>query len=127
MSRILIAAGEVLATVPTPTAPPFDPNDVTPGPIGFLAIFAMFLLVSAVAFDLIRRVRRMKYREIVREKLEREIAERDAVQGAAVPMDASAEPDATDEPGASAEPGATDEPDPATAAEQPTDEADTVR
>ncbi|KAB1657928.1 hypothetical protein F8O01_06530 [Pseudoclavibacter chungangensis] len=78
MSASLALLGELVLQVPTPTDPPFDPDDVTPGVVGFAAIFVLFLMVSAIAFDLIRRVRRVKYREVVREKLEREVAERDA-------------------------------------------------
>lgn len=46
-----------------------DPNLVTPGVIGF---FAMFLIAVATVFliiDMVRRIRRSRYREEVREQL----------------------------------------------------------
>lgn len=66
-----------LAASPLPT-PTFNPDDVTPGPIGFAFIFLTFVLVALIALDLIRRVRRVRHREQVREKLTAELAERDA-------------------------------------------------
>lgn len=71
----LVAAQLVLTSVtPTPTPLPYNPDDVTPGVIGFAFTFVIFLAVGALAFDLLRRVRRARYREEVRQKLAQELA-----------------------------------------------------
>ena len=54
------------------TPPGFDPNTVTPGVVGFIAIAlvanaSIFLLV-----DMSRRIRRVRYRGEVRERMEAE-------------------------------------------------------
>ncbi|GGA60628.1 hypothetical protein GCM10011490_08510 [Pseudoclavibacter endophyticus] len=67
---------------PTPTELPYNPDDVTPGVIGFLFTFTIFVLVALVGWDLLRRVRRVKYRAEVRERLDAEIAARDGADGA---------------------------------------------
>ena len=71
------------APTPTPTPLPFNPDDVTPGVIGFFVIFALFVAVGLITFDLIRRVRRAQARMVVREQLEAELAEREGADGAA--------------------------------------------
>lgn len=65
--------------VPTPpTDQPYDPNDVTPGPIGFFATVFLFLAVGVIAMSLMRRSARVQERWAIREQLEREAAEEDA-------------------------------------------------
>ena len=55
----------------TATTPPSTPNplDVTPGWIGFLAIFFIAVATVLLILDMTRRIRRVRYREEVREKL----------------------------------------------------------
>ncbi len=57
------------AATPTPTATPLDEDTVTPGWIGFVVIFAIALITVFLIIDMTRRVRRVRYREEVREKL----------------------------------------------------------
>ncbi len=63
---------------PVPKAPPAD--EVTPGPWGFIAIFGIGVVVALLIVDMNRRVRRVRYRAEVAEKLDaesREAAEQD--------------------------------------------------
>ena len=53
----------------TPTPEPLDEDTVTPGWIGFVAIFAVALITVFLIIDMTRRVRRVRYREEVRAKL----------------------------------------------------------
>ncbi|WP_082487460.1 hypothetical protein [Leifsonia sp. Root112D2] len=59
-----------------PTPPPYEnPDAVTPGAWGF-AIFAFVaILVIVLAFDLVRRIRRVRYREEIAQKLDAEQGE----------------------------------------------------
>jgi hypothetical protein len=68
----------MLATSPTPK-PSFNENSVTPTWVGFAATFAVAAVVVLLSLDLVRRVRRVRYRGEIREQLE---AERDASAGA---------------------------------------------
>ena len=63
-----------IAATPTPTPLPFDEDTVTPGWIGFVFIFALALITVLLIIDMTRRVRRVRYREEVREKLAAEEA-----------------------------------------------------
>ena len=57
----------------TPTPPPdFDPNTVTPGWIGFTAMFLVAALTVVLITDMVRRIRRVRYRGEVGERLEAE-------------------------------------------------------
>jgi hypothetical protein len=73
----------VISRVPTglgpnpiddPLIPPFqgDPNTVTPGVAGFFAIFFVAVASIFVIVDMARRIRRVRYRGEVRERLEAE-------------------------------------------------------
>ncbi|WP_114589575.1 hypothetical protein [Microbacterium arborescens] len=59
-----------------------DPTSVTPGPWGFGAIVILTIAVVLLLLDMLRRVRRGRYRAEVREQLDEEDAagrgERDA-------------------------------------------------
>lgn len=57
-----------------PLIPPFegDPNTVTPGVAGFFAIFFVAVASIFVIVDMARRIRRVRYRGEVRERLEAE-------------------------------------------------------
>lgn len=86
MHALALAALELLADggdsgfVPTPTpTPTVDPDLVTPGPAGFLVIVLLVVATVLLAMDMLRRVRRARYREEVREALDaEEAAARDA-------------------------------------------------
>lgn len=53
-----------------------DPNKVyySPGVIGFLAVFLMMVAVTFLVIDMVRRVRRVRYRSEIQEKLAGETA-----------------------------------------------------
>lgn len=57
-----------------PLIPPFqgDPNTVTPGVAGFFAIFFVAVASIFIIVDMARRIRRVRYRGEVRERLEAE-------------------------------------------------------
>lgn len=60
------------AIEPTPTPPPAfegDPNTVTPGVIGFVITFLLAAATVLLVIDMVRRVRRVRYREQVREEI----------------------------------------------------------
>lgn len=49
-----------------------DPNSVTPGVVGFLATLFVAMGVVIIIVDMTRRVRRVRYRAEIVEKLDRE-------------------------------------------------------
>lgn len=53
-----------------------DPNKVyySPGVIGFVAVFLMMLAAVLLILDMVRRVRRVRYRSEIQEKLASEAA-----------------------------------------------------
>lgn len=51
-----------------------DPNLVTPGVIGFFATFFIAGMTVLLIFDLVRRIRRSRYREEVGILLDAEVA-----------------------------------------------------
>lgn len=84
------------AVSPTPSpTPAVDPNLVTPGPIGFAVMALLVVVVVAIIWDMQRRIRRVRYREEVREELDAE--ERAAGEGAA--QAGAAGPAPTGDPG----------------------------
>ena len=71
---------------PSPTPFPDytgDPNLITPGVWGFVAILAVGIATVFLIIDMNRRIRRSRYREEVRIKLEEEQAAADAAAAAA--------------------------------------------
>ena len=69
------------APVPTPT-PSIDPTSVTPGTAGWVVILVLAIAVALLALDMLRRVRRVKYREEINEVLDAEqAAERSSQEG----------------------------------------------
>lgn len=73
---------------PMPTPKPYaDPDAVTPGFWGFLFIALVGLAVIALGIDLVRRVRRVRYREEIAQRLDAEEAERTAQNESAPPND----------------------------------------
>jgi hypothetical protein len=49
-----------------------NPDTVTPGPVGFLAIAFVAIAVVLLGFDLVRRIRRTTYRAEIQERLAEE-------------------------------------------------------
>ncbi len=49
-----------------------DPNSVTPGVVGFVITLFVALAVLLIIADMTRRVRRVRYRAMVNEKLDAE-------------------------------------------------------
>ena len=76
----------VHAADPSPTPFPAytgNPNLITPGVWGFIAILAVAIATIFLLIDMTRRIRRSRYREEVRLKLEEEQAEKDRAAAAA--------------------------------------------
>lgn len=71
----------VIAAAGDQTPPPDDL--VTPGPVGFLAIFLVAVAVVFLGFDMVRRIRRTSYREQIRMRLDAEMAENAAAEAEA--------------------------------------------
>lgn len=65
-----------LETDPLIPAIEVDPNSVTPGVVGFLATLFVAMAVLVIVADMTRRVRRVRYRAEINDKLDREAAER---------------------------------------------------
>lgn len=76
----------------------FDPASVSPGVVGF-AVTALFALaVIFLGFDLVRRLRRSKYRHEIGEVLAAEVAERDAASTQNAPQPTRAGDAQTEKP-----------------------------
>lgn len=60
--------------MPTPSA---DPSETfySPGTLGFIFTFIMAALAILLIFDMVRRMRRVRYRAEIREKLAAEAAD----------------------------------------------------
>lgn len=68
-------------TLPPSPSPGVDPTLVTPGPWGFVAIAFVAIIVIFLVWDMLRRIRRGRYRAEVREELDAE-AQADAAVAA---------------------------------------------
>lgn len=79
--------------MPTPSMT-VDPNSVTPGPAGFAVIVIIVIIVILLIWDMNRRIRRVRYREEVREELDAEEAALNETQSPDAA--ASAEPEVDD-------------------------------
>lgn len=55
-----------------------DPVSVTPGVIGFVVTFLVAIAALALILDMVRRVRRVRYRQEIGERLDREEAAQQA-------------------------------------------------
>jgi len=95
--NVLHTAIVMLATTPTPQ-PNFNENSVTPTWVGFAATFGVAAIVVLLCIDMVRRVRRVRYRGEIREQLEaeRDAAEREPAERDAAERDAAAEKPRTD-------------------------------
>jgi hypothetical protein len=71
----------LLAATPSPT-PSVDPSNTfySPGTIGFLATFLVAAGAIVLIFDMVRRVRRVRYRGEVSAKLEAEALEANTLE-----------------------------------------------
>jgi hypothetical protein len=47
-----------------------DPNSVTPGVVGFIMTFGTMIAVLLLVLDMVRRVRRVRYRQEIADKLD---------------------------------------------------------
>ena len=47
-----------------------DPNSVTPGVIGFVMTFGVMIAVLLLVLDMVRRVRRVRYRQEIADRLD---------------------------------------------------------
>jgi hypothetical protein len=65
----------LVAATPSPSPTPLDEDTVTPGWIGFVFMFAIALITVFLIIDMTRRVRRVRYRGEVREKIAAEEAD----------------------------------------------------
>ncbi|HEY0249426.1 MAG TPA: hypothetical protein VGC45_14320 [Gryllotalpicola sp.] len=73
-SALFLLAAAAPSPSPGPSIPPEDAT--TPGPWGFAAIFAVGVVVLLLIIDMTRRIRRVRYRAEVNEKLDAEEADR---------------------------------------------------
>ncbi|HJB63512.1 MAG TPA: hypothetical protein H9769_07395 [Candidatus Microbacterium pullistercoris] len=89
LSLAIVRMGLKETPVPTPTV---DPESVTPGPYGFLVIVLLVVAVALLVIDMMRRVRRVRYRAEVNEMLDAE--QRAAEDDAGGSNDGSADGDA---------------------------------
>ncbi|HEY8912002.1 hypothetical protein [Lacisediminihabitans sp.] len=62
----------ILALAAQVPAAKFDEESVTPGWVGFVSTFLIAAAVVLLCIDLVRRVRRVRYRGEIREQLEAE-------------------------------------------------------
>lgn len=77
MNALIHLLGVLRSDDPTPSPVPAyegDPNLITPGVIGFAITFLIAVATVLLLIDMTRRVRRVRYREEVREKLAAEAA-----------------------------------------------------
>lgn len=54
-----------------------DPNSVTPGVVGFVVTLVVGLGVLLLILDMVRRIRRVRYRAMVNEQLDAEATQAD--------------------------------------------------
>ena len=71
----LLTTGLAYLKMPSPT-PTTDPANTfySPGTVGFLAVAFITLAAVVIIYDMVRRVRRVRYRAEVQEKLAAEAA-----------------------------------------------------
>lgn len=83
------------AATPSPSdTAAVDPNLVTPGPWGFIAIAFIAVAVIALVWDMMRRIRRGRYRTQVQEELDAEEQAQRAAEATEVD-DQDVDPDPT--------------------------------
>ncbi len=73
----------IFIATPLPTPPAdFDLNSVTPTWVGFAATALVVIVTIALILDMVRRIRRMRYRAEIGERLAEEVAANDGAAGA---------------------------------------------
>ena len=78
------------SAAPTPGEElPFNPDDVTPGPLGFFVFIFVAVATGLLVMDLIRRTSRVQARARIREQLQAEVAANEAA-GAEAPAEGGA-------------------------------------
>lgn len=93
-AAVVLFAHPALSFALASTPPPdFDPNTVTPGPWGFLAILLVAIGTVLLGFDMVRRIRRTTYRVEIQAKLQAEVA---AAEAEAAARNADAGPEGAD-------------------------------
>lgn len=81
LARLLAPMGIGPNPIDGPETPPdFDPNTVTPGVAGFIAIALVAVAAILLMVDMSRRIRRVRYRGEIRERLEAEQREAEQLQ-----------------------------------------------
>ncbi len=88
----LLAAEETPMPTPSMTVPA---ESVTPGFPGFIVIVILVIALALLVFDMLRRVRRTRYRAEVNAELDREeqeLAEADAIEDASNDARGTGEP-----------------------------------
>ncbi|GAA2006342.1 hypothetical protein [Microbacterium ulmi] len=73
-AAFVAALVRVADVTPSPAPNEPDPTLVTPGPWGFTVIAFLALAVVLLVWDMLRRIRRGRFREEVREQLDAEEA-----------------------------------------------------
>ena len=74
-----LLTAHLAAPSPSPLLPPGltgNPDTITPGWIGFLITFLIAVVTVLLIIDMTRRIRRLRYREEIRETLENEANEK---------------------------------------------------
>ena len=66
MERVMVLAEELIPPIEV------DPVLVTPGVVGFVVTFLVAAASLALIIDMARRVRRVRYRQEISERLDRE-------------------------------------------------------
>ena len=77
LPAVSVAIAQLTVAAPSPTPAPvttLNANSVTPGLVGFLAIFFVAVAVIFLMIDMVRRIRRIRYRQEIAEKLDAEQA-----------------------------------------------------
>jgi flagellar biosynthesis/type III secretory pathway M-ring protein FliF/YscJ len=92
----MYAAMLLAAATPEPSAPP--PELVTPGPWGFAVIAFVAAAVFLLVWDMLRRIRRGRYREEVNEELDAAEAQARAAEEASDVDDQDIDPRDDDAP-----------------------------
>lgn len=73
-TEVALATGRPLEILRLAGTEEFDPNTVTPGVVGFIFTFGLAAVVVLLVLDMVRRVRRLRYREEIAARLDAEEA-----------------------------------------------------
>jgi len=73
LAGLFASAPHLVSSTPTPSpSPAVNPDLVTPGPWGFVVFAFLGVVVILLVWDMLRRVRRARYREEVSAELDAE-------------------------------------------------------